>query len=261
MQGIVITVEQLSLWVDDFLLILTRVAAMLSIVPVMGSRLVPLRIKVLISVVISLSVFSVIPVVPEYELYSFEGLLIVLYQILIGLGMGFILQMVFNAITLAGETIAMTMGLGFAQMVDPQNGVNVPVVSQFYIIISVLLFLSLNIHEAIIRAVVESFYSLPIEPFSFDLNFVWRLLEWAKNMYINAVLIGLPIITGLLIVNITMGVMTRAAPQLNIFAVGFPITMLVGFLLVLLSMTAFLPKFEILMEQAFQDIGFLVESR
>ncbi len=260
METLTVSIEQISIWIDDLLMIFVRVGAMVGVVPVLGSALIPVRVRVLIAVLITLSVFPAVPPVTDYEIFSWSGLTVLFYQFLIGMSMGFIFQLVFNAVTIAGENIAITMGLGFAQIVDPQNGIQVPVISQFYAIVTILLFLALDLHGVLIEMVRQSFITLPVLSTGFQLEFIWRVLEWGAQMFIGAVLIGIPIITGLLVVNITMGVMARAAPQLNIFAVGFPITMLIGFLLMLLSMPVFLPRLQMLVGEAFAEIEILIKA-
>ncbi len=261
MHGFVFSIEELVNWYDDVFWVFTRIAAMFAIAPIIGSRLIPVRIRIVTAFSISLVVLVTLPPIPQYELFSYQGLLIMLNQILIGISMGFIVQLVFNAVTLGGEVIAMTMGLGFAQMVDPQSGIQVPVVSQFYVVTSTLLFLAYDGHIILISMIAQSFISLPIQPLGIPAGFVWHLLEWASNLFIGAILLSMPIITGLLITNVTMGVMTRSAPQLNIFAVGFPLTMLIGFILILLTLPAFAPGFAEMLEKSYALIKELLRMQ
>jgi flagellar biosynthetic protein FliR len=166
--------------------------------------------------------------------------------------MGFTLQLVFGALMIAGEAIALGMGLGFASMVDPANGVNVPVVSQFFIIIGTLLFLALGGHLMLIQLVVSSFESLPISSTGVGRDSFWSLVAWGSQMFIGALWIAIPALISMLVITLSMGVMTRAAPQLNIFSVGFPVTMFMGFIILLLVLPGFLPRINQLMLQAMQ---------
>jgi len=165
--------------------------------------------------------------------------------------MGFVLQLVFGALVIAGQSIAMSMGLGFASAVDPQNGVQVPVVSQYFLILATLAFLALNGHLVLIATLVESFHSYPVAVNPWPENLAWHIVLWASNMFKGALLIALPALASILLVNLSFGVLTRTAPQLNIFAVGFPITILSGFIVVLLSLPGLLPKLSSLLEDAF----------
>jgi flagellar biosynthetic protein FliR len=155
-------------------------------------------------------------------------------EVLVGIAMGFLLQMIFDALIIAGQTIAMSMGLGMATMVDPQRGMTVPVVSQFFVILGMLIFLSLGGHLAIFEMLAGSFTLLPVgAPLPVD-GFM-AVVGFASQMFAGGILIALPAVTALLIVNIAFGVISRAAPTLNLFAVGLPAAMLAGFLVLVIT--------------------------
>ena len=243
---------QATAFVGSLVWPMMRIGAMLIAMPVIGTRLVPTRIKVIMTVVLSVLVLPLLPELPRVEALSLQGLFISMQQILIGLSMGFTMQLVFGALMIAGEAIALGMGLGFASMVDPTNGVNVPVVSQFFIIIGTLLFLALGGHLMLIQLVVSSFESLPISPTGVGRDSFWALFAWGSQMFIGALWIAIPALISMLVITLSMGVMTRAAPQLNIFSVGFPVTMFMGFIILLLVLPGFLPRINQLMLQAMQ---------
>ena len=136
-------------------------------------------------------------------------------------------------------------------MMDPQNGVSVPVVGQFYTVLATIIFLILNGHLILVDTLVGSFKSMPIGDYSLLPEKLWLVVLWSKWMFIAALVIALPAITALLLVNVAFGVMTRASPQLNIFAVGFPITILLGFIAMFASLPYFVPKFQEILNQAF----------
>lgn len=236
-----------------------RIAAMLGSAPVIGSRLIPVRIRILLAVLVASITFPISERGITIDPLSFEGLITTLNQILIGLVAGFILQLVFNAIALAGEQIALTMGIGFAQMVDPQSGIQVPVISQFFVITSTLLFLSFNGHILLIQTIVLSFKLLPIGPEGLQQTGLFEMLQWASIMFTGAVIIALPAVIALLIVNLSMGVMTRASPQLNIFSVGFPVTILLGFGFILAWLPSYLPLFADLMNQGLSIMEYFIK--
>ena len=243
---------QATAFVGSLVWPMMRIGAMLIAMPVIGTRLVPTRIKVIMTMVLSVLVLPLLPELPRVEALSLQGLFISMQQILIGLSMGFTMQLVFGALMIAGEAIALGMGLGFASMVDPTNGVNVPVVSQFFIIIGTLLFLALGGHLMLIQLVVSSFQSLPISPTGVGRDSFWALFAWGSQMFIGALWIAIPALISMLVITLSMGVMTRAAPQLNIFSVGFPVTMFMGFIILLLVLPGFLPRINQLMLQAMQ---------
>lgn len=241
---------QATAFVGSLIWPMMRIGSMFIAMPVIGTRLVPTRVKIIITMVLSVVVLPLLPDVPQVEALSLEGLFISAQQILIGLSMGFTMQLVFGALMIAGEAIAMSMGLGFASMVDPTNGVNVPVISQFFIIIGTLLFLALGGHLMLIQLVVSSFESLPISPTGVGRDNFWALISWGSQMFIGALWVAIPALISMLVITLSMGVMTRAAPQLNIFSVGFPVTMFMGFVILLLVIPGFLPRFNQMMLQA-----------
>jgi flagellar biosynthetic protein FliR len=172
-------------------------------------------------------------VTQPFELSLAAGFTVV-QEVVIGVAMGFCLQMIFDALIVAGQTIAMSMGLGLATMIDPQRGISVPVISQFFVILGLLIFLSLGGHLATIRLISDSFQLLPLGQ-ALGTDGVWMVVTWGSQMFAGAVRIALPAATALLIANIAFGVMSRAAPTLNLFAVGLPAGMLLGFLILLLN--------------------------
>lgn len=253
-----INAAEASAFVGTLLWPFMRISAMLMAMPVIGTRLVSVRIRVVLAILISFVVLPLIPQAPAVEPLSVAGLTISFQQILIGLAMGFVLQMTLTALTIAGEVIAMSMGLGFASMVDPANGVNVPVLSQFFLMMGTLMFLALGGHLMIIQLLVNSFQTLPVSTDGIQRDSFWVVINFSSQMFIGAVWIALPAMISILVITLAMGVMTRAAPQLNIFSVGFPVTMLVGFIILMLVMPTILPRFNsILLQgmQASQKIG------
>jgi flagellar biosynthetic protein FliR len=243
---------QATAFVGSLIWPMMRIGAMLMAMPVIGTRLVPTRIKVIMTFVISVLVLPLLPQLPQVEALSIDGLLISIQQILIGISMGFTLQLVFGALMIAGESIAMSMGLGFASMVDPTNGVSVPVISQFFTIIGTLLFLALGGHLTLIQLVVSSFQSLPISTTGVERDSFWALFAWGSQMFMGALWVAIPALISMLVITLSMGVMTRAAPQLNIFSVGFPVTMFMGFIILILVIPGFLPRMNQMMLQAMQ---------
>lgn len=210
-----------------------RIAGVIMVAPVFGARLVPVRVRLAMSVAATVVLAPLVPTVPVFDLTLGSGLT-VLQEVLIGVAMGFCLQMIFDALIIAGQTIAMSMGLGLATMVDPQRGISVPVVSQFFVILGLLIFLSLGGHLATVRLIADSFELLPLgRPLSTD--GLWTVATSGSQMFAGALRIALPAATALLIANIAFGVMSRAAPTLNLFAVGLPAGLLIGFLLLLLN--------------------------
>lgn len=215
----------------------------MSIVPVLGGGEVPMRVRLGLSVAVTMLLLPSLGSMPVLEPLSLQSLVITAQQVLIGLAMGLMVLLVFNAVTMAGESIAITMGLGFALMNDPRNGVQVPTVSQFYLIMATLLFLAFDGHHALLQLLASSFLILPVGV-SLGVDAIWELVNWGAVMFRGALAIALPALAAMLSVNIIMGVTTRAAPQLNLFSIGFPITMTVGFVSILLTLPLFDKAFQ-----------------
>ena len=247
MTGLVFSIEQINAWVASLLWPLFRVGALFSIMPVLGERRVPMRIRAGLAVLISLLIAPLLGPMPAVDPLSATAMLITLQQIVIGVAMGLLIQLVFNAVMLAGESIAITMGLGFALMNDPQNGVSVPSVSQFYLIMATLVFLALDGHHAVLWLLVRSFEVVPVGE-ELGADAIWLLVELGSVIFSGALAIAVPGLAAMLSINMIMGVMTRSAPQLNIFSVGFPMTMTVGFISIMLTLPAFGIGFEALLE-------------
>lgn len=228
---------------------LTRIAGVLAIAPVIGSTDVPIRIRVGLALILAVALSGYTGAVPNVDPLSLAGVLVTINQIIIGVFIGFVVLIVFNAFLIAGEAIAATMGLGFAMMSDPRSGVQVPVLSQFFSLIATLVFLALDGHHMVIRVLVDSFEYIPITS-GLSVHGYWDLIQWSAVLFKGAVLIALPALITMLAVNIIMGVMTRSAPQLNIFSVGFPITMTVGFVIVMITLPQFVASFAYLFNQS-----------
>lgn len=256
-----LSTEQIGALIGGFFWPFVRISAMMMAAPVFGARMMPVRIRVLMAFAFSLVAVPLLPEVPAVDPISYNGLIILLHQVLIGLAMGFMVQMVFQALVIAGETIANGMGLGFARMVDPANGVQVPVVSQFLIVMATLLFVILNGHLMLVELVVESFRLLPISDSGLSTQGAWELVSWGSQMFIGAVLVAIPAVAAMLVVNLSMGVITRAAPQLNIFAVGFPLMILLGFVFLAATTPAMLTRFSHLLLDSFEAIQAVLTAR
>lgn len=253
-----LNLDEIIAWVGDFFWPFLRISTLFLASPVFGARTVPVRIRIILAVVVTLLIQPTLPFIPTVEPLSSEGLLIILQQLGIGLVMGMVLQIMFATLVMAGQTMATTMGLGFASTVDPQNGIQVTMLGQFYLIFATLFFLAIDAHLLLIEMLANSFVALPIGGELLSIDIFWNISLYATEMFIASVLIALPVMVGVLLVNLGFGVMTRAAPQLNIFAVGFPTTMLAGFILMFLSLPVLFPLLLNLFNSSFDFMGFLV---
>jgi len=256
----VISSEEITAWVGSAVWVLIRITALVSTAPVIGARTVPAKIKLGLSILITVILLPVVPKAPLVDPLSGSALLITANQIIIGVAMGLALQLVFSMFVMGGQLIAYQMGLGFSQMVDPQSGTQVPVVGQFYIVLLTLLFFSLDGHLAMIKALTDSFVSLPVGGNGLSKDAMWELVVWGGRMYAGAVQIALPAIASILLINFTFGVISRSAPQFNIFSIGFPLTMIMGFFIIMATLTTLLPHINRQLEAVFGLIKLLVSG-
>ncbi len=238
-------IPDLTQWVSRFLLPLFRISAFFMVVPMIGTQLVPARIRLGFAVAITL---VVVPLLPR-PFDGFDGLSMSLYvaiaqQLLVGFTLGFFVQVFFQVFVLGGQMISSQMGLGFASISDPTNGVSVVVLSQFYTMLTMMLFLSMNGHVVLIDVIVDSFRVIPVGELGLQTDTLWRVAVSGGWMFAGAVLMALPALIAILIVNFAFGVMTKAAPQLNIFAIGFPFTMIFGIFIAWVSMGGFLGQYQ-----------------
>ncbi len=252
------TEEQILGQVALFIWPLMRISALFVSMPLFSIHAVPARVRLILSVVITLVVMPLLPALPAVEMFSYTGFMMAIAQVVIGLTSGFILQLVFAAVVFAGQGIALSMGLGFSMMVDPQNGQQVPVVAQIYTVTTTLIFISLDGHLLLIQMLLDSFKSLPISVDGIDKAGIWSIIVWSGQMFSGGLLLAMPVIASLLLVNVIFGVAARSAPQLQIFSVGFPVTLMLGMLLIWKTLPDVLDQFSGLLTDAYDLIGAVV---
>jgi flagellar biosynthetic protein FliR len=211
-----------------------RISALLLAAPVFSLSALTVRIRVLLALALSVMVYPLFTW-PDIDPLSPAGLLEICNQLLIGVFMGLALQIVTAAVVVAGQTISNSMGLSMASLIDPNLG-NVPVVAQFLLIMSTLIFVSLGGHAMLLALILESFATLPVGSSLFGPQAYAQLVSWSSMIFLGALLTALPVMVTLLFISIGLGVVTRAAPSLNIFSVGLPATIVVGFVVLLLSL-------------------------
>ncbi|MFI3136636.1 MAG: flagellar biosynthetic protein FliR [Methylococcaceae bacterium] len=256
------TATQLQTMVASFFWPLIRISALFITLPIFSISAVPARVRMILSMAITVVVMPLIPPIPALEMFSYTGLMVTIQQLFIGLVSGFVLQMVFAAVALGGQGVSNGMGLGFAAMVDPQDGQQSPVVAQLYTISCTLVFLSMNAHLLLIEMLVDSFTSLPISADGLGKTAIWSIISWSEQLLSAGLLLSLPVMASLLFVNISFGVAARAAPQLQVFSIGFPITILLGLLLIWMTLPNALAFFsEDMLLDAYDLIGQLLNVK
>ncbi len=248
------TEQELLSLLASFIWPLIRISSMFISLPVFSVKALSAKVRMIMSFLITLVIVPVLPETPTIAMFSYQGFLVTVQQIVIGISTGFVLQMVFSVMLVAGQSIAYSMGLGFASMVDPATGVQVPVIAQVFIISANLMFLAVNGHLLLIEMLATSFTTLPIGVIGFSSNDIWSIVAWSSQMFSAGVLLSMPLMAALLFVNISFGVAARAAPQLQIFSVGFPITIMLGMVLIWVSLANTLDGFSEVLSSGFQLI-------
>ena len=225
---ITVTSAQLEVWLATLMFPLARLLALISSSPILGNKQVPKRVKIGLAVLLAILIAPTLAPMPAVSIGSPQGLLIIIQQIIIGTAMGFSMRLIFTAVEMAGEFAGLQMGLGFASFYDPQNSSYSPIVAQWMGVIASLAFVAMDGHLMILSAVAESFHTLPVGNMMATPGF-YAVANWGASIFANGLQICLPILGALLITNLALGILTRAAQQLNLFAIGFPITLTVGF--------------------------------
>lgn len=233
------TDAEIGALVGSFLWPLFRIMGFFLAAPVLGSNFVPVRVRLILALAVSILVAPTLPEVPTVPGLSIPAFLIVLQQLLIGFALGFFMQMLFQIFIVLGQLIAMQMGLGFASMVDPTNGINVAILSSFYLMFVTMLFVLFDGHLVMIEVIAESFEQIPVSDSAVDRDIYYRLISTISWVFSSALLLALPALTALLITNFAFGIMTRAAPQMNIFALGFPVALMFGLFIIWMTMGYF----------------------
>lgn len=255
------TESVINQYIADFLLPFTRISALVMSMIGFGSKTIPAKVKLFLCISVTIAIMPAIPPAQVDNLFSFPTVILIAEQTFIGIVLGFMTVMVLNTFTLAGQIIAMQTGLGFASLVDPASGMNVPAVGQFFLILSTLLFWAMDGHLAYLQFVVTSFDTLPIGDSYFPVGKYKEIVEWGGWMFATALSLAIAPLTAMLLINFSFGIMTRAAPQLNIFAIGFPVTMCAGLLIMWLTMGNFFAHFEMQWQRAMEFSCYLIDCK
>lgn len=223
-----------QLWI--LLIAMVRPGAAFIAAPVFGASAVPLQLRLILSLALGVAALNSVTItLPAEGIVSFQGIAMIMGEVLAGLAMGFALQIGYAAAFVAGETIANTMGLGFASMVDPQSGSSTQVVGQFLSILSTFLLLSMNGHLMLVSYVVESYRALPPGGPMMSNDAIWHLVQFGGSLLGAGVTIALPVGFALVLIQLVMGMLSRSAPSLNLFAVGMPVTLFAGLILLAIA--------------------------
>lgn len=244
------TQGQVEIWLALFWWPFLRLFGLLIVDPFFSSKAIPVRVRVGFCILLVILVAPNLAPMPQVPVVSPEGLIIALKELLIGVSIGFVVRLMFTAMEMAGHIAGLQMGLGFATFYDPQHSTNVPIVAQTMSLFMVLVFLAFNGHLIVLRALIESYAQLPISTQVPSAGGFRLMADYGVIVFRAGVLLSLPVLASLLVTNLAIGVMTRAAPQLNVFAIGFPITLGIGFLALYLSFPMLVPHVEAMIGDA-----------
>jgi flagellar biosynthetic protein FliR len=256
MQPVTLDAADVSLWVSRLWWPTLRVGGFVLAAPVASETTIPTFIKIIMSVSLAFLMSPLVKI--PAAIFSGAGLFAAVQEVLIGVAIGMVVQLAFEALTFAGQSVSLTMGLGFATLVDPQHGANTTVLGQMFMIFGVLTYLAVDGHLMLLGALAQSFQSLPIGALHIDRNFLLSVALWGAHVFQSGLLIALPAVIALVIVNLALGVVTRAAPQLNLFGIGFTITLLCGFLVLIAGLDGIMTGISGLINEALSTVGDLI---
>jgi flagellar biosynthetic protein FliR len=250
-----VTYAQLNAWLTAFLWSFVRILAFVASAPVIGHASVPVRVKIGLAAFTTLIVAPMIGALPQPTVFSAAGVWVIVNQFLIGAALGFTMQIVFGAVQTTGGIVGMQMGLGFATFFDANASNASDVLSRYLNTIAMLAFLAVDGHLQIIAALAATFQAMPVSA-----NLLaapgWRaLVEWGGTLFSAGLLLALPVVAALLIVNLALGILNRAAPQIGVFQIGFPVTMLVGMLLLQAMLPNMIPSLSRMFDLGVEAFG------
>ncbi len=223
---------QLNAWMVMLLWPAARILAMVSVAPLFGHASIPVTVKLGLGLLLSVAIAPGLPPLPEVAPFSGDGLLVLVQQILIGLAIGFAMRLVFAAVDMAGELAALTMGLSFSTFFDPLSRSQASSISQLFGWLALMVFVASNLHLALLATLAKSFVALPITATPIGTGPFRLLAGYGSQVFALGLQLAMPIIAALLVTNLALGILNKAAPQLNLFGIGFPITLGAGFLMI-----------------------------
>jgi flagellar biosynthetic protein FliR len=233
---VILNAADVSTWVGRLWWPSLRVAGFVLAAPIASEAVIPRLVKIVMSVALAFLMAPLVEIPASLSIFSGAGLLAAVQEVLIGVAVGMVVTLTFEALTFAGQAISLSMGLGFATLVDPQRGAQTTVIGQMFMIMGILTYLAINGHLMLLGVLAESFRSLPVGAAHIDKDFLLSVVLWGARVFESGLLIALPAVIALVIVNLALGVVTRAAPQLNLFGIGFTVTLLCGFFVLIVGL-------------------------
>lgn len=250
--------------VAQFLLVFFRITGIIFFAPIFGDQAVSSRLKLGLVLATSILIF------PLIEMSGFNPMkhpisyaLTISKELIIGIVIGLAVKLIFTGIHLAGHIAGRQMGLGLANVFSPQAGVQMPIIAQFYGFLASLIFLTINAHHWLLAAITRSFEAIPLAGFQYSLKTSAHIAEvttvqLGAKIFVTAFKLGAPVICTLFLVNLALGIIARAVPQVNVFILGFPIKIIIGFLILSASIRIFSYQVVNLFHQISNDFGVLI---
>jgi len=249
------TEAQALAWISAWIWPFFRVLGLFTSAPVLSMKVVPRRVRVGLALLIVVAAEPSLPATPPVALNSPEALMVIAQQVLIGLTMGFAARVVFAAIEFAGELVGLQMGLNFAAFFDPMSGGQITAVSRLYGTVAAWLFVVMNGHLLLTAAIIHSFEAFPVSAQPLAFLQVVQPQVWGAEIFKLGLWVALPVLAMLALTNVVMGLVARVAPQMNIFTIGFPITLGVGFTGLWLSLPVMQVPFTMAIERMLAMFG------
>ncbi|PKG53939.1 MULTISPECIES: flagellar biosynthetic protein FliR [Halomonadaceae] len=255
-----VTFAQLQGWLVAFLWPFARITAFMAASPLWGHSSVPNQAKVGLAALIAFVIAPILPTMPAIAIMSWAGVGIMIEQILIGLAMGLVMHIMFAVVQAAGDFIGLQMGLAFASFFDTASGTNIMVLSRILYMITLLMFLAMNGHLMVLETLIMSFQTLPIGIGTFNPDAFILLARYAGTIFAAGMLLALPLVGSLLTINLALGILNRSAPQLTVFNIGFPTSLIVGLILMMVLMTDISRFLQRLFTQGLDFLQNLIET-
>ncbi|QEM84244.1 flagellar biosynthetic protein FliR [Halomonas binhaiensis] len=255
-----LTSNQLQDWLVIFLWPFFRISSLMLSAPLWGHGAIPTQVKVALAAAISMMIAPLIPPMPAIPISSWSGFGLIVEQIIIGVTIGMTVRVMLGMVQASGEFIGLQMGLAFATFFDPSIGTNMTVVSRYLYMFMLLIFLSLNGHLIVLETLVNSFITLPIGIQHFNPEAFILVVRYSASIFATGLLLALPLVASLLVINLALGILNRAAPQLTVFNIGFPTTLTVGLVLLIALMKELGPFLERHVHQGLSYLHLILDS-
>jgi flagellar biosynthetic protein FliR len=222
--------------------------------PVLNSRNIPAHLKIAFTLILSLFVFIMVSDSFFSPIININYIFLLISEFLVGIVIGFSANLLFAAIQLAGQSIDMQMGFGIVNVMDPQSGMQIPLMGTFKYLLAILVFLLINGHHFFIQALIYSYQVVPVNGLSINASFVSMLVDLTTEIFVVAFKIAAPLVGALFITDFVMGIIARTVPQMNVFLVGMPAKILSGFFLILLVIPLYVYLLSALFERSLKDM-------